>query len=401
MCESYQFGCKKDMQERSSFIETANRLQRSTMKHRILLNLAFVMASGLAVRCAPAYPALHVLPPITRGALSIFPVVGGAEYDTTRILTLDEGIRAGSVVVTEQGSARGLVRGARQSRPSEAEVNRLVLINNSNQPLLLLAGEIVTGGKQDRVIGADRLVPAKSDPIDLSVFCVEHGRWVEQSEHFGSMKLQMAQPSVREPAMAAHNQQQVWNSVAAVRSSTALMLGGLADRLPQTSSYASTMAFPQVQAKIDDVAGGYDDVLRELRKSGAKGVVVAIHGNLVWADIFASDDLLARYWKKLIRSYAAESLTMPEASGKADRQAAQQFLEQVSGNHQVIETEPGVFRRAETSGAGYEVFTLTGLIAKLDFDVHTAKMSCAKQTQPQLWPIDMRLSRPPGEGRDW
>jgi len=32
-------------------------------------------------------------------------------------------------------------------------VNRLVLVNNSKRPLLLLAGEIVTGGKQDRVIG--------------------------------------------------------------------------------------------------------------------------------------------------------------------------------------------------------------------------------------------------------
>jgi hypothetical protein len=401
MCESYQFGRKKDMQQRSSFIETVNRLRRSTMKHRILAALVFVVASGMAVQCAPAYSTLHVLPPITRGALTIFPVVGGAEYDTARILTLDEGMRAGSVVVTEQGSLRGLVRDGRQSRSSEAEVNRLVLINNSDQPLLLLAGEIVTGGKQDRVIGADRLVPAKSGPIDLSVFCVEPGRWVAQGEHFGSMKFQMAQPSVRVPAMAARNQQQVWSSVAAARNSTALMLGGQADRLPQTSSYASTMAAPQVQAKIDDVVGSYNDVLRELRKSGAKGIVVAIHGNLVWADIFASDDLLARYWQKLIRSYAAESLTVPEVSGKADRQAAQQYLEQVAGNREVIETEPGVFRRAEISGAGYEVFTLTGLLSKLDFDVHTAKMSCGKQSQGLLWPADLRLSQPPGQGRDW
>ena len=71
-------------------------------------------------------------------------------------------------------------------RQSGAEVNRLVLINNSDHPLLLLAGEVVTGGKQDRVIGVDRIVSPKSGPIDLSVFCVEPGRWVASSEHFGS-----------------------------------------------------------------------------------------------------------------------------------------------------------------------------------------------------------------------
>jgi len=58
---------------------------------------------------------------------------------------------------------RGLLRRADHAPVlhDRAEVNRLVLINNSKHPLLLLAGEIVTGGKQDRVIGKDRIVPAE------------------------------------------------------------------------------------------------------------------------------------------------------------------------------------------------------------------------------------------------
>ena len=72
---------------------------------------------------------------------------------------------AGSVVVTEAGSLQGLVRpGSTLPRQSGDEVNRLVLINNSDHPLLLLAGEVVTGGKQDRVIGVDRIVSPKSGP---------------------------------------------------------------------------------------------------------------------------------------------------------------------------------------------------------------------------------------------
>ena len=81
-------------------------------------------------------------------------------------------------------------------------MNRLVLVNNSKHPLILLAGEVVTGGKQDRVVGKDRIVPAESDPVDLSVFCVEHGRWIESSTKFDTHASVMLQPSVRMKAMA-------------------------------------------------------------------------------------------------------------------------------------------------------------------------------------------------------
>jgi hypothetical protein len=37
-------------------------------------------------------------------------------------------------------------------------------------------------------------------------------------------------------------------------------------------------------------------------------VVVALHGEVIWADIFSDTELLTRYWIKLVRSYAAEGL---------------------------------------------------------------------------------------------
>lgn len=347
------------------------------MNRRIFASLVLVLMTAMAAISGPSNRnALQVLPPITHGNLTIFPVIGGADYDTSRFLTLDEGVRAGTVIVTEQGALQGLVRRGRPvNRGGGAEVNHLVLVNNSDRPLLLLAGEIVTGGKQDRVIGADRLVPPNSDPIDLSVFCVEPGRWVGRSEQFGSMKLQMAQPSVRMPAMAERNQQEVWNQVAAARKAANDLTPAAIAGAP-TSSYAVTMAAPPMQEKIDSVAGNYESILHELRKAGAKGVVVAINGNLVWADLFASNDLLSRYWQKLARSYAAESLTTVNAKGQADQQSAQAFLDRLSGNREVIETDPGVFRRAEITGQGYMVFTLTALTPKSDFDVHIAKMAC-------------------------
>ena len=210
------------------------------MNQRIVLGLSvlaivagLVIADQRPVRAGEvaAPSGYKVLEPIRHGNLTVFPVVAAKSYPTSQFLTLDEGLRSGEVVVTEAGNVQGLIRRPQTPviRHDGAQVNRLVLVNNSNRPLLLLAGEIVTGGKQDRVIGKDRIVPAESDPVDLSVFCVEPGRWVATSEHFGASEAMyggvaagatahapmamMAQPSVRAKAMADKDQALVWDEV--------------------------------------------------------------------------------------------------------------------------------------------------------------------------------------------
>jgi len=88
----------------------------------------------------------RALAPITHGNLTIFPVVSGSRHDTSMFITLDEGLRSGEVIVSEAGQVQGLVRRRPVPPPrGGAQVNRLVLVNNSDRPLLLLAGEIVTG----------------------------------------------------------------------------------------------------------------------------------------------------------------------------------------------------------------------------------------------------------------
>src|SRR6476660_3762187 len=164
-----------------------------------------------------------VLAPISHGNLTIFPVISTKVHDTSDFITLDEGIRSGEVVVTEVGNLHSVMRRRPPYvpvRPTGAEVNRLVLVNNSKHPLLLLAGEVVTGGKQDRVVGKDRIIPGESDPVDVSVFCVEHGRWTETSTKFDTHASVMLQPSVRMKAMVDQDQQKVWDEVG--RSRTAM-----------------------------------------------------------------------------------------------------------------------------------------------------------------------------------
>jgi len=360
------------------------------MNFQIVAHLAvFMLAATFVAGDTTAKPELHVLAPVTKGNLTIFPVVGGAAGDTSHLLTLDEGLRDGSVIVTEAGSLRGLVRPGSHYPSSGAEVNRLVLVNNSDRPLLLLAGEVVTGGKQDRVIGADRIVPPKSGPIDLSVFCVEPGRWVEASTHFGSMKSQMAQPSVRMPAMAERNQAQVWERVASASSGMRAAVPQAAPTIVATTSYARVMENPEVEKKVASVAADYDGLMHELHKLGARGVVVAVNGRIVWADVFANTDLLEKYWQKLIRSYAAESLVRVGDTEPVSEKAAQAFLDQQNGTREVTETEPGLFRRTEISGDGFKIFKLTALGPNGDYTVHFAKMSM-ETARPQYEPIGLR-----------
>jgi hypothetical protein len=331
-----------------------------------------------------------VLPPIVRGNLALFPVVADHAYDTSQLITLDEGIRNGQVTVTEAGEERGLVRPGQSLPPRSggAEVNRLVLNNNSSRPLLLLAGEIVTGGKQDRVIGADRIVPPGSGPIDLGVFCVEPGRWVASSSSFGSMGVQMAQPSVRTPAMAEHNQSSVWANVGASNARMAKNLSAPeAAALPTTTSYAKIFASPPVAKMVAQYGGveGEQAILRELRSNGAVGVVVAVDRQVVWADVFASTDLLARYWPKLFHSYVAEAMTSGKSGGAASLHDAEVYMNNLSGGREIDETEPGVFRRSDVTGEGFRLFELTSLLPQESFVVHITKM---------LQDLEARSSKP-------
>src|ERR1700741_1831056 len=106
----------------------------------------------------------RLLEPISYENLTIFPVVASSGYDTREFLTLEEGLSRGDGIVREQG-AETMVRDRDGVRPAVQNyggpsVNQLVLVNRSKQPLLLLAGELGSGGEQDRVIAKDRIVAA-------------------------------------------------------------------------------------------------------------------------------------------------------------------------------------------------------------------------------------------------
>ncbi len=361
-----------------------------------LVGITALVSSPLPAGEVPQTSRYSLLEPIRSGNLTVFPVVSSKSYDTGDFITLDEGIRSGDVVVTEAGQARGLIRrhpGDSRITPPvrDAEVNRLVLVNNSKRPLLLLAGEIVTGGKQDRVIGKDRIVPPESDPVDLSVFCVEPGRWVAANgkADFSAGRAGgvaggvVASPSVRAGAMAAKNQQQVWDQVGKTKQAMSEMVvvngASPSPEMTKTSSYARVMEDKDVQKQVDSVAGpverNYESVVHQLRDKNAVGVVVAVNGEIVWADIFASTQLLQKYWPKLVRSYATEAVITRAKAAQVSAKEAQKFLDTLEARHETSDIEPGVYKQTEITGDGFKVFELTSLLPKTGFAIHIAKMA--------------------------
>jgi hypothetical protein len=302
--------------------------------------------------------------PVTYENISVFPVVSSHSQDTSPFLTLEEGLATGDVAVREQGSG-SMVRD-RGGRPvyvpqpgSGASVNQLVLINRSKRPLLLLAGELVSGGKQDRVIGKDRIVPAGAPPLPLDVFCVEHGRWTGSSQ-FAAAKT-IVHPSVRESAAFDQAQTKVWASIRNGTNSNAPagapraqisadnLQGAIAGK-GRTEAYEKIYESRAVGVSIDDfvdeVQRRFANATSSLKNERVVGVVVAYGGEIAWSDIFASGDLFEHYWRKLLRSYAVEALTRPTYRQAATRDNANEFLRRLNGR-ETQETEPGVYRWRE------------------------------------------------------
>jgi hypothetical protein len=358
--------------------------------------IAVATVGGLGFVCAAPHKAKtsqhpqgdwRILDPVVYENIAIFPVVSGSSQDTSSFLTLEEGLASGEVIVSERGAA-GMVRDRGVVRPPQydasASVNQLVLINRSKRPLLLLAGELVSGGKQDRIIGKDRIVPVGAEPLPLDVFCVEHGRWTGSSSQFTASKT-IVHPSVREQAVE-QKQDEVWAAVAGgTTASVTVSAEAAATPLPvapRISSEALTQAITveaptQSYRKIYEgrrVGGSVDSFADQVQRrfaratSGLKGervvgVIVAYGGDVAWSDIFASGDLFRQYWSKLLRSYAVEALARPTLRETASADDAREFLRRPNGR-EVQETEAGVYRWREITEGPLALIELDALQPK-------------------------------------
>src|SRR3989442_11698813 len=143
-----------------------------------------------------------------------------------------------------------------------------------------------------------------------------------------------------------------------------------------TTSYARVMDNKEVKQQVDSVAEpiqhNYQSLIKQLRNQNAVGVVVAVGGQIVWADIFASTNLLEKYWPKLVRSYAAEAVVNKTQGYKADTKKAQEFLNQLQGGEETGGNEPRLYPPTENLGEGFRGVELTPPFPKNRFHLPIA-----------------------------
>jgi hypothetical protein len=229
-----------------------------------------------------------LLAPIRFQSLTLFPIVATGETSTDEYLVLDEAMEKGVVTIDEEGG-----------------VNALKIANRAKLPVFLMSGEVVIGGKQDRIIGKNTIITAAATE-DIPVFCVEHGRWSGRQAGFSSAGV-LAHSTLREKA-SFDEQGDVWAEVAKKNEKR------------KTSNPTDTYRESAAQQKGAPVAAFEDAFDRAIERLPAAararhvGYAVAVNGEMVAVDVFENPRLFAKLDRKLRRSYYAEALDIPANS---------------------------------------------------------------------------------------
>jgi hypothetical protein len=188
----------------------------------------------------------------------------------------------------------------KETANESAEVNSLYIQNTSADTVYVMAGEVVQGGKQDRVIGQDMILPPNSGKKKLSVYCVEHGRWASASRNNEFKNYySVSGLSVRKAIDVDKDQSKVWEKVAEgnaknkVQSSTgaytALRTSG--DYQKQEREYFQALS-PQVEAVKDII-----------------GFIIVTGNKVIGCEIFATEQLFRNASGNLLKSYIHEAIT--------------------------------------------------------------------------------------------
>lgn len=208
-------------------------------------------------------------------------------------------------------------------RGDEAWYHGLTVQNKTQDTVLLMSGDVVTGGNQDRVMAYhDIVLPGTVKNIE--VFCVEAGRshYYDESastveKNVGAFKgyYNVASPQVRHAVQTSGNQHEVWAAVAKVTKANGAE--------SSTSAYAALENATDQKSIRDAYLRFFDGKITN--DSRVVGVVAVSGDRVLGVDIFGDADLFRRQFPALLHGYVAEAATAEKATALDDKAISNAF----------------------------------------------------------------------------
>ena len=217
--------------------------------------------------------------------------------------------------------AEALARGTARVHET-GDVNRLLVENlSADTPIYIESGDIVKGGKQDRLLTVDLILGPKSGLVPIASFFVEEGRWrprgQEDAKQFDGnhtaapgkrMKLIARQAGFADTAVepAGQSQGKVWQEVASTMDKLSARVGASVAAPESRSSLQLALENRALKQEVlryvvslGTAIDGHDDVV---------GFAFAINGKLNSAEMYGSPQLFAKRWLRLLEATAIEAV---------------------------------------------------------------------------------------------
>ena len=189
-------------------------------------------------------------------------------------------------------------------------VGQLEIENLADLDLFLQAGDMVKGGRQDRTLGADFIVPARSGRMLVPAFCVEQGRWSERqgesAAQFSSSEETLSSAKLKRVIRKERSQSAVWEEVAAVQGKLEASVGSNVAAAASPSSLQLSMEDGAVRRRVEDYLAAFR-ALPEAHPD-AVGFVFLVNGKPSGAEAYGTPVLFRKLWSKGLRAAAVEAL---------------------------------------------------------------------------------------------